>query len=90
MGAWSESVDKVLGELPRERFIDLRCAIRGGAFEADRSGKRMKVEKAPRETALIFFFLRLLHRLQRVGTVPAIDILKYAAGLLPGDGVSRI
>jgi hypothetical protein len=33
------------------------------------------------DTALIFFFVRLLNRLQQVGTVPAIDIMKYTAGL---------
>ena len=80
-GRLVESVDKVLGELPNGKFIDLGCAIRGGAFEASRRGKKLRVEKSPAEAALIFFFLRLLHRLQKVGTVPAIDILKYAKGL---------
>jgi hypothetical protein len=41
----------------------------------------VEVETSTRETALIFFFVRLLHRLQRVGTVPAMDILKYGARL---------
>jgi hypothetical protein len=84
-GRLAESVDKVLGELPKKKFIDLGCAIRGGAFEASRFGKKLRVEKSTRETALIFFFLRLLHRLQHVGTVPAIDILKYASGLMIRD-----
>jgi len=55
--------------------------VRGGAFEAVRWGKKVKVEKSVRETALIFFYLRLLHRLQRMGTVPAIDLQRYAQGI---------
>jgi len=39
------------------------------------------VEVSTRETALIFFFLRLLHHLQLVGTVSAIDLMKYGARL---------
>jgi len=75
------SLDKVLGELTGDGFIDLGCAVRGGAFEAVRWGKKVKVEKSVRETALIFFYLRLLHRLQRMGTVPAIDLQRYAQGI---------
>jgi hypothetical protein len=41
----------------------------------------VKVEVSTRETALIFFFLRLLQRLQRMGTAPAMDLAKYGARL---------
>jgi len=75
------ALDKVLSELPPPRFIDLGCAARSGSFEATRKGKKVRVERSSRETALIFFFLRLLHRLQQVGTVPAMDIMKYAVNL---------
>ena len=75
------SLDKVLTELSPARFINIGCAVRSGSFEAVRNRKRVRVEKSPPDAALIFFFLRLLYRLQQVGTVPAMDILKYAAGL---------
>jgi hypothetical protein len=54
--------------------------VRDGSFEA-RPTKR-GVETSTRETALIFFFLRLLDRLQKVGTVPAMDLMNNG-GRLP-------
>jgi hypothetical protein len=77
------SLQKVLGELIPGRHLNLVCAVRSGSFEATREGGKVQVEVSSANTALIFFFVRLLHRLQQVGTVPAIDILKYAARLRP-------
>jgi len=34
-------------------------------------------------SSLGFFFIRLLARLQAVGTVPAIDLEKYSRALIP-------
>lgn len=60
-----------------ERRIDLGCALADGAFNhLDRDGEAA-VETAPAETALVFFFVSLLDRLQRLGTVPAIDYSAY-------------
>jgi hypothetical protein len=78
-----ESLQKALRELTTGRHLNLGCAVRSGSFEATRRGRRVNVEVSSPDTALIFFFTRLLHRLQQVGTVPAMDILKYAAGLGP-------
>jgi len=82
---WKEglgvSLQKVLNELTPGGFLNLGCALLSGSFEAIRRGKRVKVETSSPQAAMIFFFLRLLHRLQQVGTVPAMDILKYAAAL---------
>jgi hypothetical protein len=76
-----EPLDKVLTQLPPNKFLNLGCAVRCGAFEATRKNKKTRIEKSKPETALIFFFLRLLHRLQQMGTVPALDIRKYAQHL---------
>jgi hypothetical protein len=86
MGA---SLRKVLRELVAGKRLDLGCAVRSGSFEATRRGKRLHVETSLPDTALIFFFTRLLYRLQQVGTVPAIDILKYAEGLKPSVGAPQ-
>ena len=72
---------KTLGECTRGGFLNLGWAVRDGSFEARSTKRGVEVETSTRETALIFFFVRLLHRLQQVGTVPAIDIMKYAARL---------
>ena len=76
-----ERLDIVLRQLPASEFLNLGCAVRCGAFEASRKGKKTKIEKSKPETALIFFFLRLLQRLQEMGTVPALDIGKYGQHL---------
>ncbi len=57
--------------------IDLGCSLQCGAFEAD-YGEVFKVKTSKSEDCLIFFFMRLLHRLQEMGTIPAIDILEYS------------
>lgn len=57
--------------------INLGCSLQYGAFEAD-YGEIFKVQTSKNEDSLIFFFMRLLHRLQAVGTIPAIDILEYS------------
>lgn len=72
---------KLVGERTQGGFLNLGCSVRDGSFEATPTKRGVKVEVSTRETALIFFFLRLLHRLQQVGTVPAIDLMKYGARL---------
>lgn len=75
------SLQKVLRECTKGGFLNLGCSVRDGSFEAMPTKRGVHVEVSTRETALIFFLLRLLHRLQSVGTVPAIDLLKYGARL---------
>ena len=75
------SLEKVLGECTQGGFLNLGCSIRDGAFEAVPTKRGIRVEVSTRETALIFFFLRLLYRLQQMGTVPAMDLMKYGARL---------
>lgn len=72
----------LLTDNPEER-IDLGCSICDGAFEA-RYGKKgtVTLETSGEKGALIFFFLKLLTRLQEQGTVAAIDLRQYMkAGL---------
>jgi len=56
--------------------INLGCSLQCGAFEAD-YGEIFKVKTSKSQDSLIFFFIRLLGRLQAVGTIPAIDISEY-------------
>jgi hypothetical protein len=81
-----ESFEAVLqSQSPHER-IDLGCALCDGAFEVvyDADGVPQLTRSAA-DSSLIFFFLRLLHRLQQVATVPAIDYLDYSRLLVVGD-----
>jgi hypothetical protein len=61
---------------PRDR-LDLGCALEHGSFE--RTKKRIKV--STQDESLIFFMLRLLDRLRKMGTAPAADLMKYGQGL---------
>lgn len=62
---------------PQER-LDLGCVLRCGGFSVSYPRKSTpRVETSGRETALIFFFLKLLARLQASGTVAALDFNKY-------------
>ena len=62
--------------------IDLGCALQFGAFEVTYKGNaKPKIERSGKQDSLIFFFLRLLSRLQQIGTTPALDIDEYAKSL---------
>ncbi len=67
---------------PREGRLDLLCALRHGSAEITYSEKDgASLDLSAPDAALIFFFLRLLERLQRLGTVPAIDLREYGKAL---------
>lgn len=61
--------------------IDLGCALRHGAFDIDWSGQQPTVTTSEPDTSLMFFLLRLFQRLQRLGTVPAVDLEAYGRSL---------
>jgi hypothetical protein len=69
---------EALEALKPEERLDVGCALRDGGFDAHYppDGPPQVHSGAP-ETALIFFFVKLLGRLQAMGTVPALDFEKY-------------
>jgi len=63
---------------PEER-IDIGCVLEQGAFEIKyESDGNEKSNIIPKDKALIFFFLKLLSKLQSIGTCPAIEIGSYS------------
>jgi len=69
---------KGLEASPPNGRLDLVCALRHGAVEITYSDVgRCSLDCSSPDTALIFFFLRLLEKLQGLGTVPAIDLREY-------------
>jgi hypothetical protein len=80
--ALGSKLNAAIAGLSKDRRIDLGCALQCGAFEVIyQHRRRPRIEKSGPGHALIFFFLRLLSRLQRVGTTPALDIGEYAKSL---------
>lgn len=82
---WSLPFNKPLAnaisDLRVSEEIDLGCCIKGGSFEIGWGSGPPKAEIVPAEQALPFFLLRLLARLQSLGTVPAIDYGRYGESL---------
>lgn len=68
-------------ELSDNQILDIGCVLQSGAFMTKQSDDGVIVEKSTPSEALIYFFLKLLVLLQRVGTIPAMDIDCYARAL---------
>jgi hypothetical protein len=89
-----DSLARALRKLSRPGQLDLGCAVDCGAFEVLPHPRTLKIVAAPKDSALIFFLMRFLQRLQKMGTAPAIDLEKYsrtitARALDPGPIKSR-
>lgn len=85
--AWKKSPlgKKLIEELaksPPEGRLDLLCALRHGSAEVTYGDMgHVTLDTSVSDAALIFFFLRLLERLQGLGTVPAMDLRAYGRSL---------
>jgi hypothetical protein len=83
---WSPPLGKRLIEglktASEEGRLDLLCVLRRGSAEVTYAeGKPPGLEVSAPDSALIFFFLRLLERLQGLGTAPAMDLREYGKAL---------
>lgn len=78
-----DAFDAVLRDAPIESRLDLGCALCDGGFDVVYAENGdPEVTRSGAESSLIFFFLRLLHRLQQVATVAAIDYVEYSSLLV--------
>jgi hypothetical protein len=77
-GAAFKDAVSALGEQER---LQCGCCLSAGAFECAWNTPIPGISLSPKETALVYFFLRLLVQLQQLGTVPAIDLDAYAKQL---------
>ena len=68
-------------ELSDNQILDIGCVLQSGAFMINQGDDGIIIEKSTPNEALIYFFLKLLVMLQRVGTIPAMDIDCYAKAL---------
>lgn len=74
-----DSLDKLLLTFEPDSKIDIGCVLEEGSFLVDY--KESQILKSTKEESLIFFFLKLLIELQKMGTAPAIDINCYGSAL---------
>jgi len=76
--AFTEIFQNSVAALPVHARLDLGCVLKDGGFEVEYPpDAKPTVRSSPPDTALIFFFVKLLARLQAMGTVPALDFEKY-------------
>lgn len=82
--SWSDplgqSFEEHIKSLTGNKCIDIGCALECGSFKVNYSDD-ISIEKSSAEESFIFFFLKLLIELQKVATIPAIDIESYARAL---------
>lgn len=77
-GKLSSGIKRHLDQLDRNRFLNFGCSLKDQAFWFKTCGAgKYCFEKSVQKEALVFFFLNLLAELQKMGTVPAMDIDKY-------------
>lgn len=65
--------DAVLGG-DEDHRVDICCALCDGGFEVIDDDKGVRMEQWTGQEALVIFVLRFFRRLQRMATVPAIDM----------------
>jgi hypothetical protein len=74
-----DSFKQALVDFGGDGRLDIGCALRSGSFEFGEHDTDL--ERSDGETALIFFVMRLLKRLQRMASPPAIEYDIYASVL---------
>lgn len=74
---FGEPFSACLASSAPDKRLDLGCVAAAGAFEAVYDDSGHKVIISHPDVALASFFMWLLHRLQRIGTVPAIEYADY-------------
>ncbi len=68
-------------ELSDARRVDIGCALRGVSFNRIEDTPTSSPEYSEPDVTLMFFLIRLFGRLQKVGTVAAVDIDAYMNAL---------
>lgn len=80
--ALGDPLRNALSETPPDGRLDIGCALIDGAFEvAYGLGGEPQVTSTSGSQSLVQFLLRLLQRLQTIGSAPAIDYASYLARL---------
>lgn len=79
--SWSpplgDAFTKAIEDNTGNRALDLGCALTAGAFDVFWHEITPTIETGDSDRSLIQFAMRLLRRLQLLGTVPAIDYTAY-------------
>jgi uncharacterized protein DUF6602 len=87
VASWSdglgESFKGALANLRVDEKLDLGCILAAGAYEVSETSSGPELVITPADAALVTFFLRLVHRLQAIGTIVAIEWPAYIQAAVP-------
>lgn len=72
------SLDSCLKNLNEKQRLNIGCILECGSFLINYTEGIPEIKKSTKEEAFISFFLNLLMELQKVGTITAMDIMRYA------------
>lgn len=76
---WSDGLQDTfitnLNLLKDENMLNIGCSLTSGAFYINTETKKIQISNP--EESLVYFFLKLFKELQKIGTVPAMDINEY-------------
>jgi hypothetical protein len=75
---FGEPFATALQDVGTDGRLDLGCVLGKGAFEVQHDAPADQAVVSGADTALVTFLLTLLHRLQGLGSAPAIDYPAYA------------
>ena len=82
---WVDPIDKNLVKhlenLPFDQRLDICCSLESSTFFIDYLEHKIDFQKNETDEILIFLYLRFLLKLQKIGTVPAIDLMQYAMAI---------
>lgn len=75
---WKDGIEsKAFKKIINHNYLDLGCSINDRSFSIEESNLKI----SDKDESLIFFFLKLLSKLTKLGTVPALSIDEYAKAL---------
>jgi hypothetical protein len=82
--AFGDPFYKALGGLSTDAYLDLGCALNQGSWDLEDHANPRSAQLSVPKAALISFCMHLLYRLQKLGSVGAIDYRAYErnAGLV--------
>nr|WP_320146519.1 DUF6602 domain-containing protein [uncultured Anaeromusa sp.] len=67
-----------INALSENQQVDIGCALESGSFLVNYQSNPVSILKSTAEESFIFLFLNLLIELQKMATIPAMDIRAYA------------
>lgn len=76
---YGECFKRCIADYDEQQRIDCGCTLMEGSFFYDYDSNVLS--KSSKEESLVYFFLQLLILLQKMGTVPAIDLTEYMRAL---------